>query len=347
MCSLYSSDIIAKLDIANAGLKIKNGDQRKLVFIYTPPKVGSTSLVSSFRICCIKQVHVIHIHDETMLKALGVQTDVSIKDIINYNSFLGRDVYIIDVYRSPIERKMSVFFEKIGTLHFNNDDKIVNTYGLPIVTERFNNIFEHIANGDYFLDKFGLSDLPEHFDNDKKYLLVECNKVKYIKLRLMDSSNWGQILTKILNIKIEIVKDYEGENKDIGQLYNNFKRSYNIPVNYLESIKSDKYLNYFLNSEEKDEYINKWSAKISEKWNGYTTSEYKFYESIIISNGVRDVIKCDHYMDEGCICVNCNIKREEIRKKVLSKEKINEEKVVHKKTLSEKKPVLKFGIRWL
>jgi len=52
-------------------------------------------------------------------------------------------------------------------------------------------------------------------------------------------------------------------------------------------------------------------------------------------------------MDEGCICVNCNIKREEIRKKVLSKEKINEEKVVHKKTLSEKKPVLKFGIRWL
>lgn len=347
MCSLYTSDIINKLEEASCGLKIKKGDKRKLIFIYTPPKVGSTSLVSSFRICCIKKVHVIHIHDETMLKAIGINSDVSINDIIRYNAYLGRDVWVIDVYRSPIERKMSVFFEKIGSLHFNNDDKIVNNYGLPLVTKRFNNIFEHIGNGDYFLDNFELPNLPDHFDNINNYLLVEKNKVKYIKLRLMDSIKWGSILTKLIGVNIEIVKDYEGENKDIGKIYGNFKKSYKIPNNYLDVIKNDKYLNYYLSESEKNDYIRKWCEKVSENFIGYNSQEYKLYESICLENGVRDVIKVDHYMDEGCICVNCNLKREELRKKVLSKEEIREEKVVHKKTLSEKKPVPNFGIRWL
>ena len=33
---------------------------------------------------------------------------------------LGKNVYVIDVYRSPIECKISTFFEKVGVYHFNN-----------------------------------------------------------------------------------------------------------------------------------------------------------------------------------------------------------------------------------
>ena len=46
----------------------------------------------------------------------------SIRDIIQYNKSIGKNVYVIDVYRSPIERKISAFFEKIGAYHFNNID---------------------------------------------------------------------------------------------------------------------------------------------------------------------------------------------------------------------------------
>jgi hypothetical protein len=37
-------------------------------------------------------------------------------------------VYVIDVYRSPIERKMSEFFEKIADMHFNTTEENLNNY---------------------------------------------------------------------------------------------------------------------------------------------------------------------------------------------------------------------------
>jgi len=45
---------------SNETIKNKN----TLIFIYTPPKVGSTTLVTSFRISCARRVNVLHIHDE-------------------------------------------------------------------------------------------------------------------------------------------------------------------------------------------------------------------------------------------------------------------------------------------
>ena len=69
---------------------------------------------------------------------------IEINEIILYNKHIGRDVNVIDVYRSPIERKISAYFEKIGAHHFNNRDEIVNTYNVNKVINRFNNIFPYI-----------------------------------------------------------------------------------------------------------------------------------------------------------------------------------------------------------
>ena len=77
----------------------------KYIFIYTPPKVGSTTLVSSLRMSLGAGCSVIHIHDETMLQVLTGITNISINDIIKYLSDIGKTVYVIDVYRTPIERK--------------------------------------------------------------------------------------------------------------------------------------------------------------------------------------------------------------------------------------------------
>lgn len=64
-------DKINCLTKANEILNIKKEDNRKLVFVYTQPKVGSTSIVSSLRLYAINKIQVIHVHDETMLKILG------------------------------------------------------------------------------------------------------------------------------------------------------------------------------------------------------------------------------------------------------------------------------------
>ena len=103
--------------IDNSIKNLFNTCTNNYIFIYTPPKVGSTTLVSSLRVSLGKSYNIIHIHDEVMLSVLTRINNVKINDIINYLSNNGKKVYVIDVYRTPIERKMSEFFEKISPFH--------------------------------------------------------------------------------------------------------------------------------------------------------------------------------------------------------------------------------------
>ena len=43
-----------------------------IVFVYSQPKVGSTTLVSSIRISASNKYNVIHLHDELTLKILSL-----------------------------------------------------------------------------------------------------------------------------------------------------------------------------------------------------------------------------------------------------------------------------------
>jgi hypothetical protein len=218
-----------------------------LVFIYTPPKVGSTTLVSSFRVSCARRVNVLHVHDENMLSIItGIKNNnnITVNELINYNASIGKITYVIDVYRNPIERKISEFFELLTSYHFNTTDNNIGNYKIELLIRRFNSLFPYLGTGDYFFDKYDI-DIPETFDFENKYLLVEKNNIKYIKLRLSDSVEWSKILTSILNMDIVIVKDYQTENKVIGEVYKKFNEQYKIPYNLLQVIAQCKYFNYY------------------------------------------------------------------------------------------------------
>jgi hypothetical protein len=313
------------LQRVNEILNIKKTDNRKLVFVYTQPKVGSTSIVSSLRLYAIDKIQVIHVHDETMLKMLGNIQNVSIQDIIDYNKIqLQKDVYVINVYRSPIERKISAFFEKIGSFHFNNTDENIDTnpnYTINRIITRFNNIFTHIANGDHYLDLYINNISNNIFNNDKNkfcfnhtnnYILdSDRNGVKYITLRLKDAStHWNDILSTMFDTQIKVIPDYESKNKAFAKLYKEFKNVYQIPSNYLQDIQlNDKYFLYYYSPKEQEEYIQTWSKKLTSNWEGYTKEQYKLYKDISTENAILDIVKGDHYLDEGCLCNNCNYKR--------------------------------------
>ena len=94
--------------------KLFNTQNHNYVFIYTPPKVGSTTLVSSLRISLGNHFNVIHIHDDIMLSVLTGVNNVTVNEIINYIAQKGNNVYVIDIYRTQIERKMSEYFEKLS-----------------------------------------------------------------------------------------------------------------------------------------------------------------------------------------------------------------------------------------
>ena len=249
-----------KLDLLKFANVTLNISKPKIVFIYSAPKVGSTSLVSSLRLFGINKIDIIHIHDETMLKVLTNINNVTINEIIEYNKYLGKDVYVINIYRSPIERKISTFFEKIGSYHFNNTDENLNTYNIQCVINRFNNIFPHLCDGDHFIDKYNIP-IPDNFDYTNKFLLVVENGIKYIALRLKDSDLWHQILSNIFHFNIHVIKDYESSNKPIKDLYNSFKKNYKIPKNLLKEQINDTYFKYYYSKSEIDDYYNSWLIK--------------------------------------------------------------------------------------
>lgn len=301
---------------ANELLRINKSNHLRLIFVYSAPKVGSTSIVSCLRIFGSNKVNVIHIHDEEMLKVLSHIQNVTVNELILFNKFLGKDVYVINIYRSPIERKISTFFEKIGSYHFNTEDLNINHYSIVKVINRFNNIFPYLGLGDYFMDKYNII-YPDKFDHTNKYILVKENDISYIGLRLKDSDMWGYILSKIFGFNIHTIKDYESDKKPIKDLYKQFKMNYRIPKNYLDDIITCKHLNYYYTQEEIVNYYNEWYNNSSFEKQSYSLEEYKFYEKITIENSHFDHIQFDHYMDEGCVCKACNLKRMEIASKII------------------------------
>jgi len=323
---------IELLKEANKSLNIDKSAKNKLVFVYTPPKVGSTSVVSSLRLFCSHFMDIIHIHDEEMLRVLGHISGVTVKEIIQYNKHLGRDVYVIDIYRTPIERKMSAFFEKVGSFHFNNTDQKMNQYSVEKIITRFNNIFQHLAIGDHFLDQYQLT-TPSTFDWKRKYMLVKQHDILYIKLRLKDSAIWGNILSKIFGVKIAVVKDYETTNKPIKYLFNQFKEAYKIPINYLNEMMDCRYLNYYFSPNERKRYYDDWIKKSGGEYKGYTSDEYRVYQSISLENMHINYVQSAHYLDEGCLCAGCGAKRRELAAKVMRGVTVLE-RVIHKNVVN-------------
>ena len=291
----------------NQNLNISNN----YIFIYTPPKVGSTTLVTSLRVSLGKSFNIIHIHDEVMLSVLTGINNVNINDIINYLANNGKNVYVIDVYRTPIERKISEFFEKLSSYHFNNTEENISHYSIRRIFDRFNKLFPHLENGDHYLDKYNITE-PVPFDFEKKYTVQIVNNIKYIKLRLCDSQLWGNILSTILQTEIIIISDYKTETKSIGNLYKKFKNEYKLPANYYENIKTCKYFNYYYNEEERNNYLNTWNKNLEEECIPYTVGEFDFYMNLCLENQYINDIQVDHYIDNGCFCELCKIKRRDI-----------------------------------
>ncbi len=307
---------------------------KKLIFVYCPPKVGSTTLVSSLRLCASDKLTILHLHNEIMLKVLYNITDVTINEIIQYNKQIGKKVYVIDIFRTPIEHKMSSLFENIDTFHFNTTVDDLKTYDINKIITRFNNLFPHLAPSDHFKDKYDVL-APEKFDFERKYVLVEKDGVKYIKIRLKDSNYWREILRELLNVEIFLVNDYETDSKAVKDVYSNFKNNYKIPSNLLENIKNSSSLSYYLNDQERNEYIQNWQNKsIGESHTPYTNDEYNLYNKITLENHHMSEIQTDHYMDCGCVCIACERKRKIVLEKVKRGEQIRE-RIIHEETKSE------------
>ena len=291
---------------------------RDIILLYCPEKVGSTSLATSIRTCASDKFIVFHSHQEEIFKVRGDKniTTVYYSDIIKnvgvVNTELGtnRKIYVIDIYRTPIERKISFFFQQIA-IHFNNIEKNLLNYPIEKIIKRFNDIYTHIDEIDYYNERFEISKIKD-FNFEKKYFKYEKDGVIYIKLRLKDFDLWDKILSEILNTKIIMVKDYSTENKIIGPLYKLFKSKYKIPINYFNYVSVCSNLKKYYSEQERNEYLEYWKKNLGPFHIGLNLQEYFIYKMISTENNFYKISCNDHYGDDGCICVNCKEKRKKV-----------------------------------
>jgi hypothetical protein len=156
---------------------------------------------------------------------------------------------------------------------------------------------------------------------------------------LKDSEKWGNILTSILGTPITIVKDYETENKPLSSLFRNFKLFYRIPSNFLEDLKQDASIHYYFKDEEIAEYVSLWELKQDAFYTSYTNDEFVFYTQLCLENQSQNIIQRKHYIDIGCLCVACSLKRSLLLSKAIRGETITE-KIIHEDAVNEIKNVI-------
>lgn len=292
---------------------------RDIVLLYSPSKVGSTTIASSIRTCASDKYFVMHSHDEIFLK-IGSENGkiVHYNDLINNNNVFNkkynrnRKIFVIDIFRTPLERKISEFFQHIAEFHFNNTEENLLSYDLNKIIERFNCVYNHLNSQDYFTQRFMLPHTVLNtikFDFDKKYMCYESNGVTYIKLRLDDVQNWGTILSELLGTEIIICPDYKTSDKIIGPLYKKFVSMYKLPENYLNSLMNCRQLKKYMTENERIEYLTKWKNQLGESFEGFSVEQFEFYTRLCRENNFYRLNTNDHYSDDGCVCSKCMDKR--------------------------------------
>jgi hypothetical protein len=81
---------------------------------------------------------------------------------------------------------------------------------------------------------------------------------------------------------------------------------------------ANKYFRYFYSSDEQADYFRQWQQLSTSNFSSYTPDQFKMYEELSLENSHIDYIQFNHYMDEGCNCKACNIKRYYVANKIIS-----------------------------
>jgi hypothetical protein len=226
------------------------------IFVFCGGKSGSCTLHETFKKNNYDSIKV-HSNQEYQIKYGNTYT---IFDIINITCNKYNNVYIIDSYRTPIERKISSLFENINT-HLPNYKNL----SIHEIIDFFNNNLLHILEEYHSINevfKYYNLQLFNSFDFEKKYNIVKYDNKIFIKLLFKDINIWNQILSNIFNKEITIVNSNLSNNKDQYNLYKLFLDNYKVPKKYIKDILiNDNEFKIYNTLEEQKNYIEYWLNK--------------------------------------------------------------------------------------
>jgi len=177
-------------------------------------------------------------------------------DLINRSS-INKKLYIIDSYRTPIERKISSFFQNIEK-NVPNYKKYGELKLIDIFNNKYLDKLEEYHSINPIMREYGVEPFNT-FDLKKKYVIKKKGNLIFVKLLFSNINNWEKNLSEIFNKKIIIYSRNMSKNKEYKLIYNKFKLMYKTKKSYINNIlQNDKQFRIFNTPEQQNIYIKKY-----------------------------------------------------------------------------------------
>ena len=244
------------------------------VLIFTMAKVGSSSIYHSLRhridVPCF-HIHSLSKEDALNAKALCQKNGVypgSRSPVFILNDYFLNTGYrykVISLFRNPIERNLSAFFEAfeiyLGVPAHRYKGSLQKLE--KVFFDKINHFYCQSWFDDYFKTGLGVDVYAYDFDKVKGYntlhtkegeiLLVKSNLEDTLKATLVgDFCNIDRFTIKNMNVTAA---------KRSAKLYADFKSYMFFSKAYLESQLETKYVNHFFTKQEKSDLYKKWIKK--------------------------------------------------------------------------------------
>ena len=153
-----------------------------------------------------------------------------IMDLIKKSSAKNK-LYIIDSYRTPIERKISSFFQNLH-LHVPDYKNKTSEELIDIFNNKYLNTLEEYHYINDIMKEYDVLPFDE-FDFKKKYVVKKKGNLIFIKLLFSNIDKWEENLSEIFNKKLVIHSLNKSEYKDYKSIYDKFRQLYKTKKDYI------------------------------------------------------------------------------------------------------------------
>lgn len=223
-------------------------------FVYTGGKTGGSTLTTTLEYYYNK-TQVLHTHSDYWLRKKHNYND-GVLNLIENNSKIHDEIYVFCVYREPISRTISSFFQNLRKRYKSFEDLTT----LNLINDFDNNNFFEMENYypqiDILTRFFTTKDFE--FDFTKSYVIKKKHNINFVFMRFDDLSIWGKILSEILKTEIILFSSNLSTQKNYYKLYQDFKENYKVSDCICKNLIEDKLLNIFHTEIERDMIIKKW-----------------------------------------------------------------------------------------
>lgn len=248
----------------------ENGE--KIYFIYAPSKVGNTSLMSTL--------------EENKIKPYVIWGSLKKFEPIIIDKIKKYTKKIIIGIREPISQNIASMFQSIQEYidispYEENDRDAQKIFDKYFVNNVLGMYIKQKSNHDEFIKMFGNALIIQNWFQEElcKYMDVDILKYPFDKLRgytiikdkdreiliykIENVNQLNDVFSEYFNIdKFKLNKSNFSGDKWYQGKYNQFKKEFKMPIEYVERSYNNKYIRHFYTDEEIIEFKNKWKNNI-------------------------------------------------------------------------------------